>query len=84
LTLEDQLDLFDREADRMYARCLRSFKDRKGEILAASRQRLIEGYEQYGAGGFSWPHDRLHQAELEEYADAINYRLMKAHQGWPT
>ena len=84
LTLEQQLEHFDRKAEQAYARCLRSFKDRKPEIIQRARQRLVEGQGIYGDDGFHWTHARLHEAELEEMADLVNYRLMKIHQGWPT
>lgn len=83
MTLDEQLDFFDRKAERAYAECLRDVRARKAEVIAEARQRLIDGHALYGAQGFAWPHERLHAAELEEVADMVNYRLMKMHQGWP-
>jgi hypothetical protein len=82
LTLEEQLAHFDRYAERAYTRTLRDYKLRKQEILTEARNRIIAGYDLYGAQGYSWPYDRLHAAELEEGADMVNYRLMKMKQGW--
>ena len=82
MTLEEQLAHFDRNFDKAYARCLRDFKQRKEEIKAKSRERLIDGHPIYGDEGFHWSYARLHDAELEEFADAPNYRLMKMTRGW--
>lgn len=84
MTLEEQLEYFDRKAERAYAQCLRAFKGRKEEVIAEARRRLIAGYDAYGDEGWHWSHEKLHQAELEEVGDMVNYRLMKMRQGWPT
>jgi hypothetical protein len=82
LSLDAQLEHFDRYADRAYARCLRDFKARKEDIIQEARARIIAGYDIYGAEGYHWSYPRLHAAELEEVADMVNYRLMKMYQGW--
>jgi hypothetical protein len=83
MTLEEQLSHFDRYSDKAYTRCLKDFKVRRDQIIAAARERIIAGYEEYGAAGYSWGYHPLHSAELEEAADMVNYRLMKMYQGWP-
>jgi hypothetical protein len=82
VTLEEQLAHFDQNWDKAYARSLRDFKRRKEEIRAEGRRRIIQGFPIYGAQGYSWPYERLDTAELQEFADAPNYRLMKMKQGW--
>jgi hypothetical protein len=82
LTLEDQLAHFDRNAAKAYARCLREFKDCKQTIIAEARSRLIAGFAEYGDEGYRRTWAELRDARLEEYADAINYRLMSVYQGW--
>lgn len=82
MTLEEQLAHFDRHSAKAYTRCLKDFKVRREAIVAEARQRIIDGFDIYGAQGFSWSFDRLHEAELEEFADAVNYRLMKMYQSW--
>jgi len=82
VTLDEQLLHFDRNFDKAYARCLKDFKARKDAIRSEARQRMIEGFPVYGAEGFGWDYARLHAAELQEFADAPNYRLMKMWQGW--
>ncbi len=84
IDLDVQLEYFDRHAEKAYARCLRAFKERKPEIIAEARRRLEAGFPVYGDEGWHWSHERLHQAELEEVGDMVNYRLMKMRQGWPT
>ena len=84
LTLEQQLEHFDRKAEKAYARCLRTFKDRREQILVEARERLVGSFATYGDESFGKTHEALHQDELEEMADLINYRLMKMWQGWPT
>lgn len=82
MTLDEQLAHFDRYAEKAYARCLKEFKDRKPDIIAAARQRLIDGYDVYKAEGYGWEYERLRAARLEEYSDGINYRLMSMFQSW--
>ena len=86
MTLEEQLDLFDRRAEQAYARHLRHLKDPdyKRQVLRMARVRLAEGFETYGDLMFTWSHQRLTDEELQEDADAINYRLARIHRGWPT
>lgn len=84
LTLEQQLEHFDRKAEQAYARCIRAFKDRRSEVLAEARRRLVDSHAEHGDRSFHKTFQELHQDELEEMADLVNYRLMKIHQGWPT
>ncbi len=86
MTLDEQLALFDRKAEQVYQRRLRVMKspDHRALVLAEARRRLIEGFGLYGDSMFGRSFDDLCQAELEEDADAINYRLGRVYQGWPT
>lgn len=82
MTLDDQLQFFDRKCDNAYARCLRDFKARKPAIIAEARRRLIEGYDLYGDQMFHRSYMDLREAELQEAADMLNYRLGTMRQGW--
>ena len=84
LSLEDQLQHFDRKAEQAYVKCLRSFKERKEDILAEARSRLINGFTTFGDTGWHRTYQELRREELEEAADMINYRLMRLRNGWPT
>ena len=84
MTLDEQLAYFDRKAEQAFTRCLKDFRARRESIIVEARERIIAGFDMYGAEGFRWDYHRLRQAELEEYADGINYRLMRIYQGWPT
>jgi hypothetical protein len=84
VTLEEQLQYADLKAEQAYRRSLRSFKDRKAEIIAAVREGIIQGHPDYGDSGWHKTHAELHREELMEFRDAVAYKLMKMHQGWPT
>jgi hypothetical protein len=82
LTLEEQLAYFDRKAEQAYARTLRAYKDRREAILCEARRRMVDSHPLYGDRSWGKSYEALHQDELEEMADSVNYRLMKMHQGW--
>ena len=84
MTLDEQLAVFDRKSEQAYRRCLRAFKDRREEILAEARRRMVESHPQYGDKSWRKGFCELHQDELEEMADLVNYRVMKISRGWPT
>jgi len=82
LSLEEQLEHFDRKAPQAFVRCLRDLKANKEQIIEEARRRLIEGFGPYGRTMFRASFDELSKAEIEKQADAINRRLARMYQGW--
>lgn len=82
MTLEEQLDFFDRRAERALIDGQRWVKNNRGIVLAVARERLIANYPVFGDTSFRRPYDELVQEEIQEYADAPNWRLMRLWQGW--
>jgi hypothetical protein len=86
VTISRQLAHFDRHCGAAYAAHLRNLKraSYRERVLAEARSRLLAGWGVYGDSMFTRAHDDLVDAECEEDADAINYRLGRLYQGWPT
>ena len=86
MRLDEQLEYFDRHFDQAWARRMRTLRDPsyKAQRRITARQRLIESYDLYGDTGWHTTHAELVQSESEEDDDAINYRLFRMSQGWPT
>lgn len=86
LTLEQQLEFFDRNFDKAWARRMRMLRDPdyKALVRRTSRQRLIDNFPVYGCSMFRKPYDELKREELQEDADAPAWRMGRMYQGWPT
>ena len=86
MTLDEQLEAFDRYFDKAWARRMRSLRDPdyKAKVKAESRRRLIANHPAYGDALFHRPYDELMREEVEEDADAPLYRIGRIVQGWPT
>jgi hypothetical protein len=80
MDLEQQLSYFDANVQLAYDRCLQEFADDRPQITAKARERLIDGYPAYGMKGWLWCRFRLKRERREEYADAVNYRVMQLWQ----
>ena len=77
LTLDEQLAYFDAHAEEALEGCRDALALLRPTILSLARKRMIEGFPAYRDKGWRKDEQALRQEELEEYADAVNYRLMR-------
>jgi hypothetical protein len=86
ISLADQLEHFDRKCEQALARRVARLRDPeyKARVIAEARRRLVAKHPEFGDEMFHRTHADLAQAELEEDADGLNYRLARQYQGWPT
>lgn len=82
MTLEEQLALCDRYADKAYVDVLRYVKRNRESIVAAARAGFIVGYEQYGDANWRKDFDALLKDMGEEIRDAVVYGVMIRSKGW--
>ena len=73
MDLNEQLLVFDRECDYAIEVLWMEIEDNMDEIIAMARERLIDGFEEYGDAMWKWDDSVRSQAWKEEAADALNY-----------
>jgi hypothetical protein len=77
LSLAEQLDYSDTNAEEALRRCEFAMAAHRESILVLARRRLVDGFPEYRDHSWRKDDDALLVEELEEYADAVNYRLMR-------
>jgi hypothetical protein len=75
---QQQLALFDRNANNLFDAAVAEMVANKHLIIATARQRLEQGFELYGCTMWAWSLDVLRANRFEEYADGLNYMLPEA------
>jgi len=81
LSLEDQLELFDKYLDAATDRLLYQFTvpGLRTVVQRIARDRLIKGVPDFGDTGWCRHPDELIKETIEELADAIVYLVMREH-----
>ena len=82
MTLEEQLDLADKYAEKAFASFLRFVKTHRQEIIAATRQGFIDGHEQYGDASWQKDYQTLLAECLAECRDGNAYMTIMRSRGW--
>ena len=80
VSLDEQLAVWDRFADRAYEMALDSMAQNYARIMELARARLIDGYAEYGDAMFTASVEDLHEDALEEAADMTNYWVARMWQ----
>ena len=75
LSLLEQVRIYEEVCDTAFDDMLIEMQERKLEIIDLGRERLIDGFEEYGDDMWEWD-DRTRDAEwMQEAADAVVYKV---------
>ena len=75
ICLDEQMEAFEAYADDAFDELIEWMCANKKEIIDMARERMVDGFEEYGDTMWQWDEAKREREKMEEIADAVNYSI---------